>query len=55
MTTYASYRWSELLPTDEPSRELVAAVTGADVRFTANIVGSEHGKEWQTSSWVELA
>ncbi|WJH38396.1 hypothetical protein N7E02_07095 (plasmid) [Aliirhizobium terrae] len=51
-----AYRWAELLPTDEPSRELVAAVSGADVRyFTANVVGSENGKEWQTSSWVELA
>jgi hypothetical protein len=51
-----AYRWAELLPTDEPSRELVAAVSGADVRyFTANVVRSENGKEWQTSSWVELA
>ncbi|WP_093002813.1 hypothetical protein [Rhizobium sp. NFR07] len=51
-----AYRWAELLPTDEPSRELIAAVSGADVRhFTASVVGSEDGKEWQTSSWVELA
>lgn len=51
-----AYRWAELLPTDEPNRELVAAVSGADVRyFTAKVVGSENGKEWQASSWVERA
>jgi hypothetical protein len=51
-----AYSWDDLMPTDEPSCVLVAAVAGADVRyFSANVLAFENGREWPTSSWVELA
>jgi hypothetical protein len=51
-----AYGWDDLLPTDEPNHALVAAIAGADVRyFSANVIGFENGREWPTSSRVELA